>query len=103
MKHDVNEQGGQEAETIALQALTFILSEPRHLETFLAETGFTPAELAANAEAGHVLEAALNQMMANEAILLAFAANVGLSPEDVARAHHHLATGVGHQRPLTSM
>lgn len=103
MKHDVNDRGRQEAEIVALQALTFILSEPSHLDRFMGETGLTPDEIAANAQSDHVLEAALTQLMANEAMLLAFAANSGLLPEHVARAHDQLATGAGQKRPLTSM
>jgi hypothetical protein len=90
------------AETVGLQGLVFLLSEPRHLERFLADTGITADELAANAQETHVLEAVLNQLMANEALLLAFAANAGLAPEEVARAHDHLSTGGGRQRPHVS-
>ena len=35
------------AETVGLQGLAFLVSEPRHLERFLSETGFTTDELAA--------------------------------------------------------
>jgi hypothetical protein len=45
----------------------------------------------------------LNQLMGNEALLLAFAANAGLAPETVARAHDHLSTGGGRKRPHVSM
>ena len=90
------------AETVGLQGLAFLVYETRHLERFLSETGFTTDELAANAQETHVLEAVLSQLMANEALLLAFAANAGLSPEDVALAHDHLATGGGRKRPQVS-
>ena len=102
MTETVNNSQHDAAETVGLQGLAYLLAEPGHIASFLDETGFTPDELAANAQEKHVLEAVLNQLMANEALLLAFAANAGLSPEDVVRAHEHLATGGGRKRPQLS-
>ena len=89
---------GQHAETIALRGLTFLLSEPRQLERFLLETGLTPEELRANADSREVLEASLSVLVHDEALLLTFAANAGVRPEDVVAAH----TELGHRRRSTA-
>ncbi len=102
MSEHVKESGRDAAETIALRALAFVLSEPRYLDRFLAQTGLTPSELAQNAQSDHVLEAVLNQLMSDDALLLAFAANAALRPEEIARAHDYLATGGGRARPQWS-
>lgn len=92
----------ERAETIALQGLAFLLSEPRLLERFLGETGLAPDELRANAGSREVLEAALTVLLNDEALLLMFAANAGLPPEDVVQAHGDLESDSGHLRPDTS-
>lgn len=89
----------EKAQTIGLQALTFLLSEPTHLVRFLSETGMAPAQLRANAQAPEVLEAALTVLSNDEPLLLTFAANTGLAPEDVVRAHADLATNGGEMQP----
>ena len=79
------------SQTIALQALTFLLSEPRRLVRFLDETGLSPNELRANAQSASVLEAALTVMVNGEALLLTVAANAGLAADDVVAAHADIA------------
>lgn len=103
MKEPVNNALREAAETVGLEALAYVLAEPRQRDLFLAETGFEPADLAGNAAAPHVLEAVLSQLMENEALLLAFAANQGLAPEDVMKAHDFFATRGGTLRPLGSI
>ncbi|MGI9477559.1 MAG: DUF3572 domain-containing protein [Hyphomicrobiaceae bacterium] len=93
----------EQAETVALQGLTFLLGEPRHLERFLSETGLSPDEIRTNAGAREVLEAALTVLVQDEALLLTFAANAGLSPQDVVQAHVQLATDGGRLRPQSSI
>ena len=95
--------GNQEqAETLALQALAYLFSTPKLTERFLSETGFTPAQVKADAQAPEVLEAALAVLSNDEALLLAFAANNALAPEDIVSAFDLLASGRGRKRPLSS-
>jgi len=102
MKESVNKALRETAETIGLEALTFLLAEPRQRDRFLAETGFEPADLVGNADAAHVLGAVLSRLMEDEALLLSFAANQGLAPKDVMKAHEFFATDGGRTRPLGS-
>lgn len=93
----------EEAETIALRSLGFLASEPTQLERFLSETGLTPDEIRNNAGSREVLEAALTVLVNDETLLLTFAANAGLHPEDVVAAHRHLAADGGRQEPESSI
>lgn len=91
-----------DAETIALRGLGFLASEPAQLERFLSETGLAPEEIRTNAGSREVLEAALTVLVNDEALLLTFAANASLRPEDVVAAHTHLATDGGRLHPQSS-
>ena len=102
VKHFSSNTRRQQAEAIALQGLAFLLSEPKQLERFLSETGLAPDEIRANAESREVLEAALSVLLHDEALLLTFAANAGLPPEDVVQAHGELATDSGRLQPQSS-
>jgi hypothetical protein len=90
------------AETVGLRALAFLLATPRQLERFLGETGLSPAAIRDNAEAPELLEAALNVLVNDEALLLAFAANGGLTPEDVVAAHDYFASHGRHTSSVGS-
>jgi hypothetical protein len=91
----------EQAETVALQGLAFLASEPTQLERFLSETGLAPDEIRANAGSREVLEAALTVLLNDEALLLTFAANAGIQPEDVVEAHTYLATDGGRLHPYS--
>lgn len=93
----------QHAETIALRGLTFLLSEPRLLDHFLSETGLTPDQIRENADSREVLEASLSVLVHDDSLLLTFAANAGVRPEDVVAAHTELATDGGRLRPQGSV
>lgn len=101
IKHSFTALRLDEAETIGLQSLAFLLGEQNHLARFLRETGLTVDVIRANADSHAVLEAALTVLLDDEALLLSFAGNAGLAPEDVVRAHHRLASD-GEQPAKTS-
>lgn len=101
-QHLTNEARMERAQTIGLQGLAFLLSEPRQLARLLDETGLDPAEIRSNAEAPEVLEAVLSVMVNDEALLLTFAANAGLTPEDVVQAHGDIASDGGRIMPIGS-
>lgn len=93
IKHSFTTMRLEDAETIALQGLTFLLSEANHLERFLGETGLTVEAIRADAGSHDILEAAVTVLLNDEALLLSFAGNAGLAPEDIVHAHHRLADG----------
>jgi len=80
----------QDAETLALRALTFLAAEPERLEPFLAATGLGPATLRAAASEPGFLVAVLDHISGSDSLLLEFAGNLSLNPEIIAYARRLL-------------
>ena len=79
------------AEHLAIQALTFIGSDPAELGRFLAMTGIGPAELRAAAHEPDFLVGVLDHILGYEPLLLAFAKDADIKPASVAHARQALA------------
>ncbi len=80
----------QNAETLAIQALGFLASEPERIGPFLATTGLDPANLRAVAAEPGFLAAVLEHIGSSDSLLLEFAGNLRLNPEIVAQACRRL-------------
>ena len=78
------------AETLAVQALAFIAEQPEQLARFLAETGIGPEQIRAAAQQPDFLAGVLDHMLADEALLIAFADSAGIDPAAVARLRNVL-------------
>ncbi|MGA8495157.1 MAG: DUF3572 family protein [Xanthobacteraceae bacterium] len=78
------------AEMLAIQALGFIAAEPERLDAFLAATGLTLERLRESATEPDFLAGVLEHMLADESLLLAFAASAAIDPAAVARARNAL-------------
>lgn len=74
------------AEIVAIQALSFIASEPERLGRFLAETGIGPETLRAAAKDPGFLVGVLDFLLRDEALLNAFADSSHLEPKIVSNA-----------------
>ena len=83
--------GAEQAEMLAISALSHIASDPERLDRFLAVTGLDPASLRAEAGKPDFAAGMLDYICADEALLVAFAAEQGLAPEAVATARRLLA------------
>jgi hypothetical protein len=81
-----SERTRETAEALAIQALTFLAQEPESLGRFLAMTGIEPAQIRAAAREPGFLTGVLEHMLADESLLIAFAASAGIDPAQVARA-----------------
>jgi Protein of unknown function (DUF3572) len=81
----------QAAEQIAIAALGFIAAEPERLGRFLALSGIGPESIRAAAREPSFLLGVLDHVVADEPLLLAFAAEDGIDPQEVARARAALA------------
>lgn len=79
-----------QAEALAIAALGYLASDPERLEPFLSLTGLDPANLRAAAASPGFLAGVLDHLCGNESLLLAFAANCGHDPADIARAQARL-------------
>lgn len=80
----------ERAEAVALQALTFLLSEPERLSRFLALTGISLAELRQDALTPELQTATLDYLLSDESLLLTFCQEAGIAPESVAPIYARL-------------
>jgi hypothetical protein len=78
------------AETLAIDALTFLASEGELLSRFLALSGITPAGLRAAASEPGFLPGVLDFFLNHEPTLVAFAAHAKIAPADIAAARRAL-------------
>jgi Protein of unknown function (DUF3572) len=91
------DSGGREnAETLAIAALSFLAEDPDRLGTFLALSGIGPESLRAAAGEPHFLAGVLEHVVSNEKLLLDFATHQNIDPFDVARARLTLAGSEDH-------
>lgn len=81
-------------EGLAISALLFIAAETETLSRFLELTGLDPGDVRAAASDKRFLLAVLDFLMADEPLLLAFAASEALPPETVVAAHRKLHKAV---------
>lgn len=79
------------AETVAIQALSFIAEEPERLGRFLALTGIGPESLRDAAREPNFLLGVLDHLAANEPLLREFATQKEIAPEIVTAARDLLA------------
>lgn len=89
----------QEAETIALQALSFLAQEDNLLAKFLTTTGLTPQNLKDHFHEPEFLGGVLDAILADDAVLIAFCNTVSLSPETLVMARRVLP-GASEESPL---
>ncbi len=85
--------GVADAEFIAVEALRFLGADAARLNRFLALSGLEGTNLRQAAAAPGFLAGLLDHLMAEEALLVAFAADRGLAPALVAEAHRVLLFG----------
>jgi len=79
------------AESIAIEAFTFLAGNPGRLDRFLALSGLGRNSLRAAAREPGFLAAILDHLASNERLLLAFTANTGHAPATVAKARDILS------------
>jgi hypothetical protein len=75
-----------EAEMLAIQALTFIAQEPERLARFVDMTGIEVEQIRTAARDRGFLAGVLDHMLGDEILLIAFAAELGVDPAEIARA-----------------
>jgi Protein of unknown function (DUF3572) len=80
----------QNAEEIAIRALSFLANDPEHMSRFMALSGMEPDDIAKNAASSFFQVALLEHLMGDEALLLTFCGNENIAPELIAPAHHIL-------------
>jgi hypothetical protein len=73
-------------EMLAISALSFLAEEPGRLSRFLDLTGLSPTTLRQAAGDPRFLASVLDYLVADESLLLAFAANTQVTPESIVQA-----------------
>jgi hypothetical protein len=81
----------EKAEALALQGLTFLAGDAGRLSRFLTLTGMDPGQLRSWDGNSDVQAAVLEHLLADESLLMVFAAEADVSPADVAPAQALLA------------
>lgn len=81
------------AETVAIQALSFIAGAPDRLGQFLALTGLGPDSLRVAAREPTFLAGVLDHLAGSDSLLQAFAEQNDIDPLDVVRARGVLGRG----------
>jgi uncharacterized protein DUF3572 len=81
----------QVAETVAIQALSYLAAEPARLGRFLAETGLGPETLRGAAKSPEFLVSVLDFVLSDETLVKEFAAAHDLKPRTVGAAREALA------------
>ncbi len=77
-------------ESMAISALSYLASDGQRLGRFLSVTGLGPANLRAAAASPGFYGSVLAYLVANEPLLVEFAAEAGLTPEEIVRAQELL-------------
>lgn len=89
-RRDAEPSAADAPETLALQALAFVIGDEVLRPRFLALSGIAPDELAPRLQEPALLGAVLDFLLAHEPDLIAFAASLELAPQEIARARHRL-------------
>ncbi len=79
-----------DGEAMAVSGLSFLAANPHHLDRFMRITGLEPATLRRAASSPGFLAAVLDHIVADEPLLIAFAAEAGTDPARVVEAHARL-------------
>ncbi|MEZ5925012.1 MAG: DUF3572 family protein [Hyphomicrobiaceae bacterium] len=82
---------GEEAEARALRALAFLADESERFGRFLALTGLGPQDLRSGLQSRELQAAVLGHLIADESLLLVFAASEAVPPERVVEAERILS------------
>lgn len=92
---------GQDAESLAIQALAFVASDPELLPRFLAITGIEASAIRRAAGEPGFLAGVLEFILAHEPTLMKFSEETGIAPASVAAALRALPFGdASHQNSL---
>lgn len=87
----LNRTAGEDPETVAIQALSFLAGKPEELSHFLSLSGVDPTQLRQLVADQAFLGGLLDFLLQDEALLLVFAEESGLAPAAISVARRRLA------------
>jgi Protein of unknown function (DUF3572) len=88
------------AETLAIQALSFIAADAERLGRFLGLSGIGPAQIREAAREPEFLAGVLDYLMSDERLLTEFARETDHDPITVSQARHVLGGGGDWEREV---
>ena len=88
-----NELSREAAENVAIQALTYLASEPERLSRFLALSGLDHDSIRAASSEPGFLGGVLEHLTSDERLLIEFSEFAALNPTEVDRARATLGGG----------
>jgi hypothetical protein len=88
------------AESVAIQALSFIAAEPERLGRFLGITGIGPAQIREAAREPGFLAGVLDYLAGDERLLTEFARETDHDPITISQARHVLGGGSDWEREM---
>ena len=94
MSITVQQAAAEQAETLALRALAFIAGDEERFQRFLISTGTTPDDVRRRAADPDFLSGVYDHMLADEALLVAFAEDADLEPSKIVAARYRLPGAV---------
>ena len=83
----------EEAENLAIRALSFLGSDPTRAERFLRLTGLSPETLRRAGDDPRFFVSVLDYLLSDERLLMEFASELALAPEVVVAARAALGDG----------
>lgn len=84
-----------DAETLAIEALTFLAAEETRLASFVKATGLDLAAIRSQASSPEFLAGVIDFLMSDESLLLVFVTHSGIDPNLVALARRALMPSKG--------
>jgi len=84
-----------EAESLSIEALSFLAADANRLARFLYATGLVPADIRSQAASAEFLAGILDFIAADESLLLVFASERGIDPAMVLAAKRSLTPDPG--------
>lgn len=81
------------AEALAIAGLGFLAADTQRLEVFMSLSGLTPHSIRAAAQDPGFLRAVLEYIASEDTLLLSFAANEQLKPDEILRSLRALGWG----------
>ena len=90
----------ESAETLAIQALTYLGEEPERLHRFLALSGIGPESLRDAACEPHFLLGVLDHLVGDDTLLQAFSGEARLSPQSIVTPVEVPRSSLEHDLPL---
>ncbi len=88
---DRPDRNSDDAEKIAISALSFLAGDPENISNFLALSGIGPDTLRAAAKDEKFLAGVLDFIISDESLLLACAETLGFGPDRIVAAQRRLA------------